>query len=210
MTDAISGDVDTVVFDVGNVLIDWNPRHLFRKLLPDDAAVERFLAEVCPQSWNVEQDRGRSWAEGVAEAIARHPDQADLIRAYDARWPETVSGPIERSVTAMRRLKSAGVRVLGITNYSAEKWAISQERFDFLNDFDGVVVSAHEGLIKPDPAIFELCFTRYAVDPARAVFIDDSPANCAASEACGMRAIQFTGATDPIAALAALGLPMAR
>lgn len=204
--DATGGPVEVVVFDVGNVLMRWDPRFLFRKLLPDDAAVERFLADVCPQSWNVMQDAGRPWAEGVAEAIARHPDQADLIRAYDARWLETAPEAIEASVAVLRELKRSGRPVYAITNFSAEKWVVAKAAHDFLDLFDGAVVSAHERVIKPDPKIFQILFDRYGVDPGRAVFIDDSARNVAASEALGMRGLLFHDRLDLRASLRALGV----
>lgn len=201
--------IDTVVFDVGNVLIEWDPRHLYRKLLPTEAEVERVVREVVPQSWNERQDAGRSWADGVAARVAERPDDAELIRAYDARWQEMVSGAIEPSVAVLRRLKAAGVPLFAITNFSAEKWAETIERFDFFALFDGVVVSAHERVLKPDPRIYRILFERHGVDPRRAVFIDDNPDNVAASEAVGMRAVFFTRTLDLSAALAALGLPTA-
>ncbi|MEL6318856.1 MAG: HAD family phosphatase [Pseudomonadota bacterium] len=201
-----------VVFDVGNVLIEWDPRHLYRKLLPDEAAVERFLAEICPPEWNLAQDAGRSWADGVAEAVARHPDQAVLIEAFDRRWRETVPGPIDANVALLRSLRTSGLPVFAITNFSAEKWAECLERFDFLTLFDDAVVSAHERLVKPDPRIYEVLFDRQlrprGLAPADALFLDDSPANVAASEALGMPAIRVTPDLDLAALLRARGLPV--
>ncbi|MBX2854058.1 MAG: HAD family phosphatase [Rhodobacteraceae bacterium] len=198
--------IDTVVFDVGNVLLRWDPRLLLRKLLPDEDAVAHFFAEVCPQSWNERHDAGLPWAEGVAEAVGRHPELADVIQAYRSRWLETLDGAIESSVTLLKALKAADVPVYAITNYSTEKWTESQPHFPFLESFDGAVVSAHEGVIKPDPRIYQILFDRYGVDPARAVFIDDSPRNIAASEALGMRAVLFTEGIDLPEALRAAGL----
>ncbi|MEO1329877.1 MAG: HAD family phosphatase [Pseudomonadota bacterium] len=201
-----------VVFDVGNVLIEWDPRNLYRKLLPDEAAVERFLAEICPPEWNLAQDAGRSWADGVAEAVARHPDQAVLIEAFDRRWRETVPGPIDANVALLRSLRTSGLPVFAITNFSAEKWAECLERFDFLTLFDDAVVSAHERLVKPDPRIYEVLFDRQlrprGLAPADALFLDDSPANVAASEALGMPAIRVTPDLDLAALLRARGLPV--
>lgn len=207
-------DVDTVVFDVGNVLIRWDPRNLYRKMIPesfaDEAAMERFLAEVCTPDWNLEQDRGRSWAEAVAERTARHPDHAELIRAFDERWMEMVPGAIESSVAVLRDLKAAGAPVYAITNFSAEKWDETIARFDFFALFDGIIVSAHERLVKPDAAIYRLCFERFGITPSRAVFIDDSAVNVAGSEATGMRAIRFHQGVDLRAALMSLGLRFSR
>ena len=202
-----NADYEIVVFDVGNVLIHWDPRHLYRKLLATEQAVDRFLTEICPPEWNVEQDRGRRWADAIAERVANHPDQADLIRAFDVRWMEMVPGEIEENVALLRRLKERGVRVYGLTNFSAEKWEETCARFGFFALFDGVVVSAHERTIKPEPRIYEILFRRYAIDPLKAVFIDDSPANVAASEALGMRAVRFQPGVDAAATLRTLGLP---
>ena len=199
--------IDTVVFDVGNVLLRWDPRLLIRKLLPDERAVTHFFAEVCPQSWNERHDAGTPWAQGVAEAAARHPELADVIQAYRSRWLETLDGAIESSVNLLKDLKAAQIPVYAITNYSAEKWAETLPEYPFLESFDGAVVSAHEGVTKPDPRIYQILFERYGVDPARAVFIDDSPRNAAASEALGMRAVRFVEGMDLPAALREAGLP---
>ncbi|MCI4663647.1 MAG: HAD family phosphatase [Neomegalonema sp.] len=197
---------EIVVFDVGNVLIEWDPRHLYRKLLPDAAHVEQFLEQVCTTAWNEEQDRGRRWAEAVAERIALFPTHSDLIRAYDTRWMEMAPGPIAANVALLRLLRARGTPVYGLTNFSAEKWAACCERFDFLTEFDGVVVSADVGAIKPEPEIYRILFERYAIDPATAVFLDDRADNCAASEAAGMAAIQATPGRDLAAELRKRGV----
>ena len=183
---------DTVVFDVGNVLIHWDPRHLFRKLLPGEAEVEHFLANVATPDWNVEQDRGRDWEEAVAMLSAQHPQHEPLIRAYRERWQETVPGAIEGSVAILETLRAQGVPLYAITNFSAEKWAESVARFPFLGAFRDVVVSAHERLIKPDAAIFELFLARNKLAAEQCVFIDDSATNVAGAQAAGMRALHFT------------------
>lgn len=198
--------VEAVIFDVGNVLIEWDPRHLYRKLLPDEAAVERFLSEVCAPEWNLAQDRGRSWADGVAERVALFPEHAALIRAFDARWQEMVPGAIEPSVATLRELKAEGVPVYGLTNFSAEKWRETTARFSFFELFDGVVVSAHEGVVKPDAAIYRILLGRYGLRPERCVFIDDSAANVAGARALGIRAIRFTPDLNLRAELKQLGL----
>ena len=198
--------VDMVVFDVGNVLLRWDPRLLMRKLLPDEAAVAHFFADVCPSEWNLAQDAGRSWDEGVAEAIKRHPESAEAIQGYRDRWRETLDGPIEDSVEVLRALKQASVPVYALTNFSAEKWADTRPCYKFFSWFDGIVVSAHERVIKPDPLIYQILFERYGVDPARAVFIDDNPRNVAASEALGMRAVRFAEGMDLRVALRAAGV----
>jgi 2-haloacid dehalogenase len=201
--------VTTVVFDIGNVLIEWDPLHLYRRLIPEEADRARFLAEVCTPAWNLEQDRGRTWAEAVAERAALFPEHADLIAAYDTGWQEMVPGAIAGSVAILEELEAADVPLYAISNFSAEKFVESVARFPFLGRFRGAIVSAHERLVKPDPAIFALCAERYGLDPATCVFIDDVPANIAAARAAGYRTIPFT---DPPALrrdLVALGLPLA-
>lgn len=197
-----------IVFDIGNVLIEWDPRHLYRKLLPDEAAVERFLTEICPPEWNIAQDAGRSWADAIAERVAVHPEHAELIRAFDLRWQEMVPQEIAASVSVLRDLKAAGAPLFAITNFSAEKFAECRARFDFLALFDDIVVSAHERLVKPDPRIYQVLFDRAGLDPAAAFFIDDSPPNVAAAEALGMPAIRFTPALDLRAEIRARGWPI--
>ncbi|WP_417768464.1 HAD family hydrolase [Stappia sp.] len=197
---------DTVVFDIGNVLIQWDPRLLYRSLFGNDHAADRFLAEVLPPEWNLEQDRGRSFADAIAEAIARRPDQEEAIRAWDTRWHEMVPGEVPGSVAILKALKASNVPLYAITNFSREKFAECRERFPFLaNDFIDVVISAHEGLIKPDRRIYEVLFARNALAPEQTVFIDDSPANVEAARDIGMHAIHFTGAAPLERALRDLG-----
>jgi 2-haloacid dehalogenase len=182
-----------VVFDLGGVLIDWDPRHLYRKLLADEAAVEEFLATVCTPEWNAELDRGRPFAEGVAELVERHPEHAAAIAAYHERWPEMVAGDIPGTVEVLAELQAAGVPLYALTNWSAETFAITRGRFEFLEWFDGLLVSGEERVTKPDPAIFQLLLDRFGLDPAATVFVDDSEANVAAARRLGIDAIRFTG-----------------
>ena len=182
-----------VVFDLGGVLIDWDPRHLYRKLLADEAAVEEFLATVCTPEWNAEQDRGRPFAEGVAELVERHPEHAAAIAAYHERWPEMVAGDIPGTVEVLAELQAAGVPLYALTNWSAETFAITRGRFEFLEWFDGLLVSGEERVTKPDPAIFQLLLDRFGLDPTATVFVDDSEANVAAARRLGFDAIRFTG-----------------
>jgi 2-haloacid dehalogenase len=200
--------VTTVVFDIGNVLIEWDPQHLYRRLIPDAAERTRFLAEVCTVAWNLEQDRGRSWAEAVAERTALFPEHAALIAAYDSGWQEMVPGPIAGSVAILDELEAAGVPLYAITNFSAEKFVDAVARFPFLNRFRGTVVSAHEGLLKPDPAIYRLCCARHGLDPAACLFIDDSPDNVLGARRAGLQAVRFTGADALRRELRAHGLPL--
>jgi len=198
--------VDTVVFDVGNVLIRWDPRHLYRRLIPEEAAMERFLAEVCTEAWNLEQDRGRSWAEAIAERVPLFPQHEALIRAYAENWQEMVPGEVPGTVALLEALRGRGVPLYAITNFSAEKFAEAQARFAFLRGFRDVVVSAHERLVKPDPAIYRVLLDRNGLAAARCLFIDDSEKNVRAAEAAGMQAHHFRDAAGLEAELRRLGL----
>jgi 2-haloacid dehalogenase len=189
----VSVATKAVVFDLGGVLIDWDPRHLYRKLLADEAAVEEFLATVCTPEWNAELDRGRPFAEGVAELVERHPEHAAAIAAYHERWPEMVAGDIPGTVEVLAELRAAGVPLYALTNWSAETFAITRGRFEFLEWFDGLLVSGEERVTKHDPAIFQLLLDRFGLDPTATVFVDDSEANVAAARRLGFDAIRFTG-----------------
>jgi 2-haloacid dehalogenase len=185
---------DTVVFDLGGVLVDWNPRYLYRQLFDDEAAMERFLAEVCTAHWNEQQDAGRPWREAIAALSAEHPRHAALIAAYRERWDEMLSGPIAASVAILDELRARGVPLYALTNWSHETFPLARQRFNFMEAFLGIVVSGEERLIKPDPAIFQRLLSRYGLDPARTVYIDDAPRNVEAAARLGMHALHFRDA----------------
>ena len=198
---------DIVVFDLGGVLIDWDPRHLYRKLFAgDDAAMEHFLANICTHEWNRCQDAGRSFADGARLLKAAHPDRAELIDSYFARFDEMMPGPIAGSVEILAELRDRGVPLYGLTNFSAETYPATFERFGFLRWLRGILVSGEVGVIKPDPRIFELLIERFAIDPRRAVYIDDVSANVTAARPFGIHAIHFTTPAALRSELAALGL----
>jgi 2-haloacid dehalogenase len=198
--------IDTVVFDLGGVLVDWNPRHLYRRLISDEDELDRFLTEVCPQSWNERQDAGRALADATAERIALFPQHADLIAAYYGRWEEMLGGAIEETVEILEDLHRREVPLYALTNWSAELFPIARRRFEFLERFRGIVVSGEEGLIKPNPAIFGVLCDRHGVTPASALFIDDNPANVEAAAALGFAAHRYAGAAPLRACLADAGL----
>jgi len=183
--------IDTVVFDLGNVLIGWDPRRLYRQLIDDEAQMEWFLREVCNSEWNEQQDAGRPWAEGTALLRARFPAHAELIDAYHLRWKETLVGPIDGSVAILAELKAHGVRLLALTNWSQETFPIARQLYPFLQWFEGIVVSGEECLVKPDSRIYQRLLERYAVDPTAALYIDDSARNVAAAAALGMHGWWF-------------------
>ena len=181
-----------VVFDLGGVLIDWDPRHLYRKLFDgDENAVEAFLGEVCTVEWNRRQDAGRTFAEAVAELLPRHADKRELIEAFGRRFDEMITGAVDGTVDILAELTQARVPCYGLTNWSAETFPPQRLRFPFLSWFDGIVVSGEEGVIKPDPRIFRILLERYRIAPQEAVFIDDNPENAAAADALGIHGIHF-------------------
>jgi 2-haloacid dehalogenase len=181
-----------VVFDLGGVLIDWNPRHLYRKLFADEAAMERFLATVCTQEWNERQDAGRSFSEAAALLCELHPHHAELIEAFGARFNEMMKGPIEGSVAILRTLHERGVPLYALSNWSNETFPMARRRFDFLKLFRGMVISGEVGVIKPDPRIFRILLERHRIEPGEAVYIDDNPRNAEAARAFGIYGIHFT------------------
>ena len=182
-----------VVFDLGGVLIDWDPRHLYRKLFAgDETAMENFLATVCTHEWNRRQDAGRSFAEGARLLKAEHPNKAELIDAYGARFHEMMSGPIAGSVEILAELRARGTPLYLLSNFSAETFPPAFERFDFLRWFRGMVISGEVGVIKPDLRIYEIMLARFAIDPYRAVYIDDVAVNSEAAAGMGIHGIHFT------------------
>ncbi|MBL8471777.1 MAG: HAD family phosphatase [Rhodocyclaceae bacterium] len=196
----------TVIFDLGGVLIDWNPRYLYDKLIADSAQREHFLSVVCPQSWNEQQDAGRSLRAATDERIDLFPQHAKLIEAYYSRWPEMLAGPIAGSVALLRALAAADMPLYALTNWSAELFPIARERFDFLKLFRGIVVSGAEGLIKPDPALFRLMLDRYSLAPPNCFYIDDNPRNIETAVALGMMAHHYVSADALALDLRAAGL----
>ena len=187
-----NGSVDAVVFDLGGVLIDWDPRYLYRSIFEgDEAAMERFLAEITTPAWNAEQDAGRTWRDAVETLVAAHPDQRDLIVAYDERWAEMLGGPIEGTVAVLADLRRAGIRLAALSNWSAEKFPIARERYPFLDWFETVVVSGEVGIAKPDPRIFRHLLDQTGFAPEATIYVDDVPANVTVAADLGMVALRF-------------------
>lgn len=200
--------VRVVIFDLGNVLIKWDPRRLFRTIFTTEAEVDYFLTHVCHQQWNECQDAGRTWDDAVRETSALFPQYAEAIAAYRDRWPETIGGAITGTVQILDTLRQHGIRVYALTNWSQETFPYALANFDFLQWFDGILVSGEEKLIKPDPAIFELLLSRYAIDRTEAVFIDDGIRNVNAANALGLHALLFSNPDTLRQDLIALGLPL--
>ncbi|HZD26828.1 MAG TPA: HAD family phosphatase [Alphaproteobacteria bacterium] len=200
-----AGAVDAVVFDLGGVLIDWSPYHLYRKLLPDDEAIAGFLAEIDLYGFLLGVDADKPFEASVRALARRHPERADLVNAFWDRWPETLRGEIAGSVALVEALKAAGHPLYVISNWSAETWHHGR-RFNFLEHFDGLVISGQEGIIKPDPRIFEIACTRFALTPGRSLFIDDNAANVQAAASLGFHTHHFRDPATLREALVDLGL----
>ncbi len=197
---------EAVVFDLGNVLIDWDPRHLYRKLFDDEAAMERFLAEICTLEWNRQLDAGRPFADAVGELSAEHPDHADLIEAYQLRWLEMLGGAVPGTLDVLRAVKLRGFPVYALSNWSLEMFGATRERFPFLNEFDGIVISGEVGVGKPEPGIFRHLIERFGLDPAKTVFIDDWDLSVETARRLGFRTIQFRNAAQLAEELRGLGV----
>lgn len=196
-----------VVFDLGGVLLNWDPRHLYRKLFAgDEAAMEAFLADVCTEEWNERQDAGRPFAEAVAELRPKHPDKLHLIEAWRHRFGEMIPGALDGTVDIVRELRARGVPLYALTNWSAETFPPQRVRFPFLDLFDGIVVSGDEGVIKPDERIFRILLDRYRLAANESVFIDDNPKNAQAASALGIHGIHFQSPAQLRRELAALQL----
>ncbi len=189
--------IKTIIFDLGKVLINWEPRNLFRKIFTDEKEMEYFLAEVCTMDWNEQQDAGRSWQDGIDLLVPQFPKYEKEINAYFDRWEEMLGGEISGTVHILKELKASGkYRIYSLTNWSAETFPIAVQQFDFLNWFEGILVSGEEGIKKPDPAIYERLLDRYSIDRKTAVFIDDSLRNVTAAEKVGIKSIHFIDPED--------------
>ncbi|MFD2999838.1 HAD family hydrolase [Pontibacter toksunensis] len=183
----------TIIFDLGAVLIDWNPHYLYRKIFNEEAKMLHFLENVCTPDWNEEQDAGRSLEEATQLLIERHPEQEENIRAFYGRWDEMLGGAIEGTVEIFRELKESGrYNLYALTNWSAETFPIAQERYHFLGWFDGIVVSGTEKDRKPFDSFYHTLLNRFNVHPSEAVFIDDNLRNIKAAEKLGIDSIHFT------------------
>lgn len=187
----------TIIYDLGGVLIDWNPKYLYRKILDEESQIDWFLENICDMHWNEQQDAGRSLMEGTIEKIKQHPDQAEKIKAYYERWSEMLGGPIGDSVSILKQLKESNkYNLYALTNWSAETFPIAQDRYDFLQWFEGIVVSGVEKMRKPQVEFYQLILERYNIDPSQSLFIDDNLRNVQAAQAHGIDSIHFLSATQ--------------
>jgi 2-haloacid dehalogenase len=198
--------IQAVVFDIGRVLVQWDMRLLFRKVLADEAEVEWVYRNVVSEAWHGQHDAGRPIAEMVAERCAEFPRYAEVIRAYGMRFNETIPGPVPGSAALVEELHARAVPLYAITNFGADTWAEFRPTFPLLDCFGDIVVSGIERLIKPDPAIYALAARRFGRDPAAMLFIDDSLANVQSARDCGWHAHHFTDAATLAAELRQRGL----
>lgn len=202
----MAGHIDHIVFDIGKVLIHYDPNLPFSRIIPDEAERKWFFDHVCTHDWNIEQDRGRSWAEAEALLIAQHADRAEHIRAFRKYWKEMVPYAYEDSVAIMLGLIEAGRDVTMLTNFAADTFSEAKEIYPFLKAPRGVTVSGEVRLIKPDVAIYETHAKSFGLKPARTVFIDDSMPNVEGAKKAGWQAVHFTGADKLKADLESLGV----
>lgn len=188
----ITKKFDTIIFDLGGVLIDWNPEYVFREVFDTEEEMRYFFAEICTHDWNIQQDAGRPLAEATELLVAQFPDYESPIRAFYGRWKEMLGGPIHETVEILETLhQQKDHRLLALTNWSHETFPTALELYPFLQLFEGILVSGVEKLIKPDPRIYQLILERYNVNPTRALFIDDNAKNVAGAKDVGIEAIQF-------------------
>ena len=183
-----------IVFDLGGVFVDWNPRYLYNKVFSTEKETEWFLANVCTQQWNTQQDAGRPFEEGIALLEEKFPEYAFAIRFYWTRWGEMLGGEIPGTAEILRELKKRGYRVYALSNWSAETFPIAQKQFSFLKEFDGIVISGEEKLVKPDPKIFTHLLNKYNLKADNCVFIDDNAANISKAADLEFETILFVGA----------------
>ncbi|MCB1426048.1 MAG: HAD family phosphatase [Zhengella sp.] len=195
-----------IVFDIGRVLIHYDPDLPYRTIIPDPDKRAWFFENVCTGAWNVEQDRGRGWREAEAELIAIYPDWEKEIRAFRENWHAMVPHALDDTVAVLRQLVADGHDVTMLTNFAADTFAEASRRFDFLSETRGVTVSGLIGVIKPDRAIYDQHANTFGLDPAASLFIDDSPKNVEGARAAGWQALHFTGAGPLRADLQHLGV----
>jgi len=187
--------INTIIFDLGAVLIDWNPHYMYRTIFADEAEMKHFLATITTSDWNEEQDAGRSLAEGTEMLVAQFPEHEANIRAFYGRWEEMLGEAFHDTVEVFKELKESDkYKIYALTNWSAETFPIALQRFEFLHWFDGIVVSGAEKMRKPAPEFYQLLLDRHNVKADEALFIDDNYRNIVAAERLGIQSIHFTNA----------------
>lgn len=188
----MSKQIQSIIFDLGNVLIDWNPAYVFDPMFEDEERKRHFFENICTSEWNEEQDAGRPIKEATEELVARHPEWKEYIEAFYGKWPDMLGGPIHETVEIFRELKEGGrFKLYALTNWSAELFPIALERYEFLHWFDGRVVSGEEKMRKPFPQFYKVLLDRFGIQPEESLFIDDNLRNVEAAKAVGLVTIHF-------------------
>ena len=199
--------MNTVVFDLGGVLVDWDPRYLLREVMPGrEAEMETLLADVLNHAWNLERDKGDSWAAAMQQLQVEHPQWAEIFDIYTERWAQTLGGSHEDTVDILRELKDRGTPLYALSNWSAEMFPHAEAKYDWLRLFDGVIVSGRVQMVKPDRDIFDLLLETYELKAEDVFFIDDNVPNVVAARSYGIHTHQFQGAPALRAELEAAGL----
>ena len=199
--------INTVIFDLGGVLIDWNPRYVYRTIFKTEEEINWFFENITTHDWNENQDAGYPIAKATEELVGKHPDWEKEIRAYYGRWEEMLGGPVQETVDIFKLLKqNPAYKIYALTNWSAETFPVALDRFDFLHWFDGRLVSGEEKTRKPFPDFYQKLLDRYSIDPSRAIFIDDSLRNVKGAEFLGIQGIHFTNPADLKIKLTDLGM----
>jgi len=188
--------ISAITFDLGNVLIGWDARRLYNRLLPDPQTVDSFLEQIRFSEWNAKQDAGRPFHEGVAELTEEFPHYADLIHAYDIHWEESLTGTHDETIEIVRQLKRASWRLYLLSNFSVEKFELVRSKHDFFNLFDDMIISGEHKTVKPDPAIFNIALTRIGQPARECLFIDDSLPNIETARGLGFQTIHYHSPTQ--------------
>ena len=183
--------IKNIIFDFGGVLLDWNPRYLYKSYFNNDEEMEHFLADICNGEWNIRQDAGRPFAEAVKELQAKFPEYAEAIQMYDDDWEKMLKCELPESIDLLKELKFMGYGIYGLTNWSAEKIGYAFANYSFFSLFDGIVVSGVEKVVKPDRKIYEILLERYSLKPGECVFIDDNQDNVDMAKVLRINAIRF-------------------
>lgn len=198
--------IKTIIFDLGGVLINWNPRFVYRSIFNTEEEIDWFFDNICTNDWNENQDAGYPIEKATQELIEKHPDWEDQILAYYGRWEEMLGGEISESVSIFEKLREKNLyKFYALTNWSAETFPVALERFKFLQWFDGRVVSGEEKTRKPFHDFYNILLSRYNIDPSEAIFIDDNKRNVEAAEVLGIKSIHFESPDQLSASLSILG-----
>ena len=198
--------INAIIFDIGNVLISWDPKNLYKKLIADKEELDWFCTHVVNLEWHTHHDAGLPMQEGIKNLTAKHPDYRDLIAAFDTRWAETIGEEIAGMLDIMQSLSTQNIPQFAITNYSAEKYPEFERDYAFAGHFKDVVVSGREGIVKPAPAIYELAIERFGITPEQTLFIDDREENIHAAAKFGIQGHVFTGHDNLLRELKSLKL----